>query len=134
MEADGIALPFQHGALEIVVEQDTRASIEGLERRDMAAQEVLHARIEEEAQEYLARPTQHHDEGHQWPVARRTFHAPGGGCLIAPAGFLLRALTRFLCTGAGTVNLATVAAAADEYLSPAARAQEEPCRCRVRLG
>jgi hypothetical protein len=31
----------------------------------MAAQEVLHAGIEEEAQEDVARITQHHDEGHQ---------------------------------------------------------------------
>ena len=31
----------------------------------MAAQEALHARIEEEAQEDLARVAQHHDEGHQ---------------------------------------------------------------------
>jgi len=70
VEADGIALTFQHGALEIVVEQDTRTSIEGLERRDMTTQEALHARIEEEAQEYLARPAQHHDESHQTADAR----------------------------------------------------------------
>jgi hypothetical protein len=32
---------------------------------DMAAQEVLHSGIEEEAQEDVARIAQHHDKGHQ---------------------------------------------------------------------
>ena len=44
-----------------------------------AAQEVLHARIEEEAQIDLARPRQHHDEGHQADGARpivRMFEVP----------------------------------------------------------
>jgi hypothetical protein len=34
---------------------------------DMTAQEVLHAGIEEEAQEDLARIAEHHDKGHQGP-------------------------------------------------------------------
>jgi hypothetical protein len=64
MEADRIAASFQHGALEIIVEQDTRHATPGRERRDMTAQEVFHASIKEEAQEYLARVAQHHDERH----------------------------------------------------------------------
>jgi hypothetical protein len=35
--------------------------------RAIAAQEVLHAGVEEEAQEDLSRVAQHHDEGHQRP-------------------------------------------------------------------
>ena len=65
MEADRIATPLQHGALEIVVEQDPRHPVPGRERADMAAQEALHAGVEEEAQKDLARVAQHHDERHQ---------------------------------------------------------------------
>ena len=65
MKADGIALALQHRALEIVVEQDTRTSVPGREGGDVTAQEALHAGIEEEAQEDLARVAQHHDKGHQ---------------------------------------------------------------------
>jgi len=35
-EPDGVADTFQHGAFEIVVQQDTCTAIEGLECRDMA--------------------------------------------------------------------------------------------------
>src|ERR1700694_4399953 len=65
MKAHGVALALQHRALEIVVEQDTRTSVPGREGGDVTAQEALHAGIEEEAQENLARVAQHHDEGHQ---------------------------------------------------------------------
>ena len=69
METDGIPLPLQHGALEVVVEQDSGQSpAPGLERHEVAAQEVLHARIEEEVQEDLPRIAHDHDEGHQCPA------------------------------------------------------------------
>ena len=65
MEADGVAVALQHSAFEIIVEDDLRDPGPCLKGLDMAAQEVLHAGIEEEAQEDLARIAQHHDEGHQ---------------------------------------------------------------------
>ena len=65
MEADGVPAPLEHRALEVVVEQDPRTGLPGEEGRLVAAQEILHARVEEEAQEDLARPAQHHHEGHQ---------------------------------------------------------------------
>ena len=65
MEADRVAAPFQHRALEIVVQQDTRNALPRGEGGDVAAQEVLHPGVREEAQEDLARVAQHHDERHQ---------------------------------------------------------------------
>ena len=65
MKADGIAPPLEHGALQVVVEQDPRHAAPGIEGSGMTAQKVLHTRIEEEAQEDLARVAQHHDESHQ---------------------------------------------------------------------
>ena len=65
MEADGIAASFQHGTFQIVVQQNPRYTLPGVEGGDMAAQEVLHTSIEEEAQEDLARVAQHHDKRHQ---------------------------------------------------------------------
>ena len=64
MEADRVATALEHRALQIVVEGDARHR-PSARRRHVTAQEVLHARIEEEAQIDLARPRQHHDEGHQ---------------------------------------------------------------------
>ena len=66
MEADRVALPFQHHALQIVVEQDTRNTIPRGKGGDVATQEVLHPGVGEEAQEDLARVAEHHDERHQW--------------------------------------------------------------------
>ena len=68
MEANDVAAAFKHGALEIVVERDTRATTPGGDGADMAAQEILHVGAEVEAQKYLARPRQHGDEPHQGPV------------------------------------------------------------------
>ena len=65
VEVDDIALTFQHGAAQIVIEEDTGASIPGLKRRGVTTQEVLQAGAEEEPQEDLARIAQHHNEGHQ---------------------------------------------------------------------
>ena len=55
MEADCIAASFQHDALEIIVEQNTRYAAPAGECSDMATQEALHTGIEEEAQKYLPR-------------------------------------------------------------------------------
>src|ERR1700686_259320 len=65
METDGVAVALHNNAFEIVVEDDPRDPGPCPKGLDMAAQEVLHAGIEEEAQEDVARITQHHDEGHQ---------------------------------------------------------------------
>jgi len=65
MEADRVATPFQHRALEIVIKQNTRNAAPGGEGGDMATQEVFHAGIQAEAQEDLPRVAQHHDERHQ---------------------------------------------------------------------
>jgi len=64
VEADRITLALEHGALEVVVQQHPGQAQCG-EGLDVAAQEAVHAGIEEEAQEDLARVAQHHDEGHQ---------------------------------------------------------------------
>jgi hypothetical protein len=63
---------------------------------------------------------------------RRMVHPPAAARLVAPAGGALRVLPRLLCTAARTVDLAAVAAAADQHLSLAARAHKQP-RC-LRLG
>ena len=47
MKADRLALTLQHGALQVIVEQDSGDPAKGLEGRDMAAQEVLHASVQE---------------------------------------------------------------------------------------
>ena len=65
MKADRITLAFEHGTFQVVVEYDPGQPLPELERRLMAAQEVGHLRIEEEAQEDRPREAQHHDEGHQ---------------------------------------------------------------------
>ena len=65
VEADRVALAFEHGALEVVVEHDPGTAVECGEGLDVAAQEAVHARVQEEAQEDHARVAQHHDEGHQ---------------------------------------------------------------------
>lgn len=72
IEVDGLAVAFKHCALEIVVLDDAAAAAEDLEGFDMPAQEVLHARIEVEAQEDAARPGKHHHEGHQGAPRRPT--------------------------------------------------------------
>jgi hypothetical protein len=54
--------------------------------------------------------------------------------LVAPAGGALSVMSSLLRTAAGTVNLAAVAAAADEHLSLAADTHEQPGRRFHRLG
>ena len=65
MKADGVALAFEHGAFQIIVQQHPRQPAPGLEGRLMAAQKAGHAGIGKEAQQNLPRPTQHHHERHQ---------------------------------------------------------------------
>ena len=68
METDGIALAFEHGALQVVVEQNPGNATEGGKGPGVAGQEAGHARIQEEAQVNLARVGEHHHEGHQGPA------------------------------------------------------------------
>ena len=63
----------------------------------------------------------------------RMVHPTAAARLVAPAGGALSLMTDLPRTAAGTVNLATVAAAADEYLRLAASAQEQPGRPFRRL-
>ena len=49
VEADGVALAFEHGALEVDIEQHPGHAVEGL---DVPAQEAVHAGVQEEAQEH----------------------------------------------------------------------------------
>src|ERR1700730_4791868 len=65
MKADDVTLALQHSAFEIIVEDDFWDAGPCLKGLHMAAQEVFHAGIEEEAQKDLARIAQHHDEGRQ---------------------------------------------------------------------
>src|SRR4051794_18909248 len=53
IEADRSAVSLQHGALGIVVEQAPRPPVPSRECADVAAQEALHARVEEEAEKNL---------------------------------------------------------------------------------
>jgi hypothetical protein len=57
---------------------------------------------------------------------RGMVHAPAAALLIAPAGGALRVAPRLLSTAALAVDLAAVAATADEHLSAAADAQKQP--------
>jgi hypothetical protein len=64
---------------------------------------------------------------------RRMVHPTAAARLVAPAGGALSLMPGLPRTATGTVNLAAVAAAADEYLRPAASAQEQPGRPFRRL-
>ncbi len=67
VETDGIALALEHGTFQVVVEHDPAQPAPGREGSLVAAQEIGHLRIEEEAQEDRPREAQHHDECHQGP-------------------------------------------------------------------
>ncbi len=60
-------------------------------------------------------------------------HPTAAARLVAPAGGALSLMPGFPRTAAGTINLTAVAAAADQYLRLAARAQEQPGRPFRRL-
>ena len=55
VEADRVAVPLEHGAAQVVVQNDPGDALPCGEGAEMAAQEVLHAGIEEEAQEDVPR-------------------------------------------------------------------------------
>src|SRR5271168_2453896 len=59
---------------------------------------------------------------------RRMVHPTAAARLVAPAGGALSLMPGLPRTAAGAVNLAAVAAAADQYLRLAASAQEQPGR------
>ena len=68
VEADRVTASFQHGAFQVVIEQDPRHAVPGCERANVAAQEILHPGVEVEAEKDLARVAEHHDERHQRTV------------------------------------------------------------------
>jgi hypothetical protein len=53
------------------------------------------------------------------------------GCLVAPAGSTLGTAPGFLCASPGAIDLAPVAAAANDHLSTTARTQKKASRRRV---
>ena len=63
----------------------------------------------------------------------RMIHPTAAARLVAPAGGALSLMPSLPRTAAGTVNLAAIAAAADQYLRLAASAQEQPGRPFRRL-
>jgi hypothetical protein len=65
VEADRVAVPLQHGAAQVVIENDPREAVPCGKRAEMAAQEILHAGVEEEAQKDVPREAEHQDKGHQ---------------------------------------------------------------------
>ena len=91
MEADRIAASFQDRTLKIIVEQDTRYSLPCFEGGDVSAQEVLHAGVEEEAQEDPPRVAQHYDKRHQWTACpadgEMAEMSPVDLCLFAGCAF-----------------------------------------------
>ena len=65
---------------------------------------------------------------------RRMVHPTAAACLIAPPGGALGMMSSLLRAPGSAVNLAAVAAAADEHLNPAPSAQEQPRRSFHRIG
>ena len=65
VEPDGLAHALEHGALQVVAQDDPRHPAPGGERQDVAAQEAVHAGVQAEVHEQVARVAEHHDEGHQ---------------------------------------------------------------------
>ena len=65
MESDRVTASFQYRTFKIIIEQDTWNPTPRGEGGGVAAQEILHPRVEVEAQKDLARMAQHHDERHQ---------------------------------------------------------------------
>ena len=90
VKADGIAATLKHGAFQIVVEHHPRQPAPSAEGALMAAQEIGHLRIEEEAQEDRPRVAQHHDKGHQGALCT----ADGEFAEVAPVGLCLLARQR----------------------------------------
>ena len=68
VEANGLPLALEHGALEVVVQSDPGHGTPGFKGLDVAAQEVLHVRAQEEAQKDASGPGQDHHKGHEWSL------------------------------------------------------------------
>ncbi len=68
MEADEVALPLEHGRLEVVVEQRARHAAERIEGAHVAPDEALQGLVEGEVREHGARPAEHHHEARQRPL------------------------------------------------------------------
>jgi hypothetical protein len=62
VEAHGASDALEHVALEVVLSQDPRATAKGKELLDMAAQEAIHAGIQDEPEEDAPQVAEHHDE------------------------------------------------------------------------
>ena len=65
MEADGVALALEHGALQVVVEDDPRRRAEEAEGLDVPPQEARHRRTHREVDKAEAAVREHHHEGEE---------------------------------------------------------------------
>lgn len=86
MEADEISLPFEHGRLEVVVEQRARHAAERVEGADVAPHEAFESLIEGESRVHGARPAKDHDEARERPLGV----ADDDGPEAAPVDLTLR--------------------------------------------
>src|SRR6202041_585081 len=68
IEKNLAAAPFQHGGLEVVVENRARLAVPELKGMYMTAQKVLHRLVEKELQIQGARIGQRHHEAGQGPA------------------------------------------------------------------
>jgi hypothetical protein len=129
VEADRVAVTFQYGAAQIVIQDDPGHALPRREGREMAAQEILRAGIEEEAQEDVARIAQYQYEGHE-RAARATDRyvskvTPVALCLFAgqraqtQIGFRRRARAMAGDDGAEAAFPAAIAALANHRLQTA---------------
>jgi hypothetical protein len=66
MEANGIAVTLEHGALKIIVEENPSGPAKRGKGAGVPSQKAPHAGIQEESQVESPREAQHHHEGHQW--------------------------------------------------------------------
>ena len=87
IEADDIALAFQHRTLEIVVQRHPCAATPSGKCLDVTAQEVLQMGAHVKAQDDLPRPGQHRNEAHQGPLGAADFDVAE----MAPVNFHLLA-------------------------------------------
>ena len=87
VETDRVALPLEDGAAQIIVEEDPGHTLQGLEGRDVAAEEALERLIHGEQCMQRPRPAQHQDEGGQSPGGA----ADGDGPEAAPIDLALLA-------------------------------------------
>ena len=65
VEANGVALALEDGALQVVVQDDLRGSAEVAEGLDMAAEKARHRRAHREVHEAVPAEGEHHDEGEE---------------------------------------------------------------------